>query len=85
MRLNLNRCSFLLPAYNYIKDHPGCCKKDVILGVGYRTNPNNTKIANETYSYRNSVLNRLITNNLVENSGSHKYILKIREINNENS
>ena len=67
--LNLNRAPFLSSALNYIRQHPGCCKRDAILGVGYRYTQQG-RITNDTYSYRNAALSRLIIAGYVRNKAS---------------
>ena len=70
-KLNLNRCPFLSRALEYIRNHPGCCKQDVIYGVDYRKH-----IPNKTYANRNSYLNRLLSAGLVKDTNvGNKYSL----------
>lgn len=58
--LNLKRCKFLSWAYNYIREHPGCSKSEVIMAYN-----GHTRVPNDTYSYQNQALNRLIEHGLV--------------------
>lgn len=67
-KIDLARCDFLRAALAYIESHPGCTKRDAVLGVGYSHSPNG-RMPNRTYSYRNSALGRLISAGLVRNEG----------------
>lgn len=60
--MNLNKCKFLSRAVTYIKNHPGCCKRDIVYGVGrlvYTANPNSSSVPNRTKAYRYSALDKL--------------------------
>lgn len=68
--VNLNRSPFLRYALRYIAANPGCCKYDVA----------GRNIPNRTRAYRYAALDRLITNELVDSSGSrrNRYSLTVR-------
>ena len=63
--INLARSPFLSAALDYIASHPGCCKRDVILGLS-----GGVRIPNKTYAGQNANLGRLISAGLVENRGA---------------
>lgn len=60
--INLNKCTWLKQAYEYIQAHPGCSKAQVIRGVGGIR-------GSRSYAYRNSSINRLLTEKLVVDRG----------------
>ena len=64
LALNLDRCPFLKAAYEYIKDHPGASKAEVVLHAD-DGKYDRRRMPNDTYSYRNAALNRLIEAGLV--------------------
>ncbi|RMG93584.1 MAG: hypothetical protein D6706_15080 [Chloroflexi bacterium] len=55
----------------YIANHPGCCKRDVIMAVPY--NAKYGRMANATYAYRNTRLSKLIDRGWIRNTNPNNY------------
>ena len=69
--VNLRRCPFLQEAMAYIRDNPGCCKRDVILTVHGNSVACSLgrRVPQDTYWYRARALDRLIEAGLLINRG----------------
>ncbi len=63
-KINLDRMPFLNDALKWIREHPGCSKKDIICGLNDGRRP-----PNQTYAEQNSRIGILIAVGLVENKG----------------